>query len=515
MRLGIDFGTTRTSVAAVDRGNYPIVSFQNPGGDTQEWYPSLIAAQKGQRLFGLDALAQWYEPGWYFLRSFKRLLASAAPDVTVYLGDDRAVLLDLLTDFLLQFRRDLIERSNLHLKEEDPLEAMVGVPANANSNQRFLTLEAFRRAGFRVLGMLNEPSAAGLEYAFRYRKTAGWRKDYIGVYDLGGGTFDASVIRMTERYHEVITSEGLWRLGGDDFDEALLRLVLSRLQDRDALPEPAHYWLREECREKKESLHPNTRKIVIDLSRHSDTVDEVVLTTSDFYEACQPLVEQTLEALETAIAKAFKEVGDPDRRSLTAIYLVGGSSALPMVGRMLRERYGARVHKSPYPHAAAAIGLAMAADLEAGYVLKERFTRHFGVWREAASGSIVSFDPIFPKDTILPSPGAPKLVRTLRYRPAHNIGHFRYVECSDVKAESHPSGETMPWDDIYFPFDPALYDNQALDRMPIVRMSGPTDQTIEESYSCDEHGIIQVVIANRTSGYERSYRLRTTARNSK
>lgn len=508
MRLGIDFGTTHTSVAAVDRGNYPVVSFQTESGDTQEWYPSLIAVRDEQFLFGLAATACANEPGWLFMRSFKRLLATAAPESTIMLGEHEVSLLDLVTNFLRQLRQDLSTRSNLRIKPDTPVSVMVGVPANANSNQRFLTLEAFRRAGFHVLGMINEPSAAGIEYAFRYRKAAGPRKEYIAVYDLGGGTFDASVIRMTDRYHEVMTSSGLSHLGGDDFDEVLVDLVLSRLGHPSGLVEEARYGLREECREKKESLHPNTRKIVIDLSRLTYSVDEVILSTADFYEGCRPLVDQTLTALETALQRASEEGGGSAVRAPSAIYLVGGSSDLPLVARTLRERYGAKVHKSPYPHAAAAIGLAIAADTEAGYVLRERFTRHFGVWREAANGRIVSFDPIFLKDTLLPAQGDPRLIRALQYRPAHNIGHFRYVECSELRSDTEPAGETMPWDEIYFPFDPALSQDTSLEGIAIARAGAPSDQVIEECYSCDGHGIIEVVIANRTSGYQRSYRLR-------
>ncbi len=91
---------------------------------------------------------------------------------------------------------------------------MVGIPTNANSNQRFLTLEAFRRAGFEVIGMLNEPSAAGIEFTYRFgRPEEAGPCEHLVVYDLGGGTFDVSVIRVTGKRHEVIGSEGITRTG--------------------------------------------------------------------------------------------------------------------------------------------------------------------------------------------------------------------------------------------------------------------------------------------------------------
>jgi len=229
MRLGIDYGTTRTVVAAVDRGNYPVISFQTADGDTQDWYPSLIAARGAECCCGLDAAHRQEAPDWVLLRSFKRQLATLGPPAQLALGSGTIPALELLTAFLTQLRRDLVERSNLHLRPQEPLEAVIAVPANANSNQRFLTLEAFRRAGFQVRGLLNEPSAAGLEYAHHARRAGpSARRELVVVYDLGGGTFDASVISMAARRHEVVHSAGIAQLGGDDVDQLLLDLALEQ-----------------------------------------------------------------------------------------------------------------------------------------------------------------------------------------------------------------------------------------------------------------------------------------------
>src|SRR5215212_5121297 len=168
MLLGIDFGTTRTVVAAVDRGNYPVISFHGESGDAEEWYPSIIAARAGEMAFGLDAAARQNDPEWLMLRSFKRALARLGPESNVTLGGHTLAAVDLLTKFLTQLRHDLFARSNLRAKPGENFEAMISVPANSNSNQRFITMEAFRRAGFLVRGMINEPSAAGVEYAHHY-----------------------------------------------------------------------------------------------------------------------------------------------------------------------------------------------------------------------------------------------------------------------------------------------------------------------------------------------------------
>ena len=507
MLLGIDFGTTRTVVASVDRGNYPVVSFQTESGDAQEWYPSLVAARGDVRLYGFDAAARQNEPDWLLLRSFKRDLAWLGPDAAIMLGEQRVTALELLTEFLTRLRHDLDERSNLRLKPRERIEAVVSVPANANSNQRFITLEAFRRAGFAVRGTINEPSAAGIEYAHHYLSTgAAAKREHVVVYDLGGGTFDASVIGIAERRHEVVSSDGIAQLGGDDFDRRLLDLALEQAGIVDALDEVALFRLLEECREKKEGLHPNTRKVVVDLGRVLDGAGETVVSTGEFYERCRPLVEQTIETLESAMERA-PDGAELDWDKVAAVYMVGGSSDLPIVARMLREKYGRQVRKSPYPHAATAIGLAIAADSDAGYTLRERFTRHFGVWRERDAGSSVELDVLFEKETLLPADGAARLERKRLYRPAHNVGHFRFIESSRLSAEGEPHGDLTPWDDIYFPFDPALQAETQLESVAVERANFG-EQVIEELYTCDANGIIEVEIINRTSGHRRTYRLR-------
>jgi molecular chaperone DnaK (HSP70) len=500
MLLGIDYGTTRTVVAAVDRGNYPVVSFHTAAGDTQDWYPSLITAHGDECLCGLDAMPRQDDPDWALLRSFKRQLATLGPAAQLRLGTGAVTALELLAAFLTQLRRDLVTRSNLRLTPQEPLEAVIAVPANAHSNQRFLTLEAFRCAGFQVRGLLNEPSAAGIEYA-HHTHSAGpsARRELVVVYDLGGGTFDASVISMAARRHEVVRSAGIAQLGGDDVDLLLLDLALAQAGGQ-AWTAAERVRLLEECREKKEGLHPNTRRLAIDLERGQEGAGTVIVSTSAFYERCQPLMERTLATVEEAMQGL-------DWGTVAALYVVGGASALPLVGRLLRERYGRKVRTSPYPHAATAIGLAIAADQEAGYALRERFTRHFGVWREAEDGRAVAFDVVFAKDRVLPAPGETPLTCTRRYQPTHTIGHFRYLECSQLTDTGDPTGDLTPWDEVYFPFIPPLHEGGTLPPAPITRLAGEAPW-IEERYACDAHGIITVEMENQTFPYTRRYHLR-------
>ncbi|MCL5671074.1 MAG: Hsp70 family protein [Acidobacteria bacterium] len=520
MKLGIDFGTTRIVVAFVDRGNYPVVAFETPDGSACEWFPPLAAVNGSERCYGWEAWAAQEEPGWTVVRSVKRAMEAAGPDTLVQIADEKIPMQVLLHELALALRASLLERSTLPAAGPDEaLDVMLGTPANANSNQRFLTVETFRQAGFNVLGLLNEPSAASIEFGHQKRTSRQFKeKMRILVYDLGGGTFDASLVELDEREHAVISSEGIPALGGDDFDEALAGLALEAAGigagEQDSLSQAELFRLHEECRLKKEGLHPNTRRIVIDLGNVRPDWQEVTVTTGDFYERCRPFVEETLHATEDLLGARGEAHGDPTSGQLSgaegrleALYMTGGGSELPLVGRMLREVFGRRVRRSAYTRAATAIGLAIQADSTTGYVLRDKFTRHFGVWREAEGGRRVVFDPLFSKGTLLPGPADPPIVNSRRYSPVHNIGHFRYLECSHLTEDGRPAGDITVWDDIRFPFDPALENDTELERVPVVHLNHGMHREAEECYSCDRSGAVTVTIANIRDGYNRSYRL--------
>src|SRR3954453_9055048 len=162
MKLGIDFGTNRIVVAAADRGNFPLVSFDLPDGSTADWYPSLCALRGEQRLYGWDAWETQADDSWTVVRSIKRLLEDAGPHTTLDLGDQKESLTNLLNGLVGALASALKQHSTLHVKPHEPLEVVVGGPAHSNTNQRFLTVEAFRVAVLGVLGVLNEPSAASV-----------------------------------------------------------------------------------------------------------------------------------------------------------------------------------------------------------------------------------------------------------------------------------------------------------------------------------------------------------------
>jgi molecular chaperone DnaK (HSP70) len=505
MRLGVDFGTTRTAVAGQEGGNYPLYSFSWKG-ELKDYIPSVVAAKEGNLYFGWDALDLFSEPHVFLLRSLKRLAGHLRPEDPLDLGPGLCVtMLDLTTRFLSHVKGMILKHSNIPLRKKSPLEVVVATPANANSNQRYITLEAFKRAGFNVVAAMNEPSAAAVEFLHRYLRNTGPKspKKYVAVYDLGGGTFDTSVVGIQERHHDIVAHEGIARLGGDDFDEVILDLVLDEAGvTRNNLSPSDLTRLLEECRERKEGLKANTRKMVVDLGAVVKGKRPVVLETAVVYDRCRPLIESSLDSLQ----KLLRHVSDhpEDSRSLAAVYLVGGSVAFPPVSRILRDVYPNKIKTSPFPHAATAIGLAVAGDLEAGMKVRETVSRYFGLWRER--GRDKCFDPIFFKDREVDFDTG-RLTVSRSYRPVHNIGLLRYMECSALGEEGEPEGDIALWKDVYFPYDPGLRNRKDLRRVPVQVLPELSSQEVIETYEYDEQGLIRVEIENRTSGYRKHFNL--------
>ena len=508
MKLGIDFGTTRTVVAAQERGNYPICSFSWKG-ELKDYFPSLVALWQGRLYFGWDAAALIKNPDARLVRSIKRLVGHMRAEDPVYFGSDFSIpMLELVSQFLTHVRRTIERYGNIHYRHPQSFEVMVATPANSNSNQRFMTLEAFRRAGFAVLGALNEPSAAAVEFLNHYLQDMGPKspKRYMIVYDLGGGTFDASVVRIAGRGHDVLAYEGIAKLGGDDFDDKILELVLEKAGiDREDISESDTVRLLEECRERKESVRVNTRKMVVDVGTVLAGADPVVLETAQIYDHCRPLIQKTLESVETLLSKLEIDEGKNwTPRRLAAIYLVGGSVSFPPVARVLREIYTNKVRISPLPHASPAIGLAIALDKKARIRVRESVSRWFGIWRERDQDKV--FDPIIQKDEKVDSRTG-RLVVIRDYRPRHNIGLLRFLECSELGKSGEPEGDITVWKDIHFPYDPELEDLADLSDTPIVSRTDLSNQQIRETYHYSVQGIVHVEIENLATGHRRRYRL--------
>lgn len=492
MRLGIDFGTTRTTIAVADRGNYPLLAFPDRNSDAREYIPSIVALADSGPVYGFEA-ASLALAGAPHLRSFKRLLSRAdvSPVAEVELGNRKFPLIEIVSGFLMHVARS-IRTAAKPLKGK--LEAVVGIPAHAHSAQRLLTLEAFRRAGIEVVAMINEPSAAGFEYTHRLTKSLNSRRTRILVYDLGGGTFDASLVAADGKSHEVLGSRGNNNVGGDDFDVALASFALER-SGRGELAEDEWQKLIDSARQAKESLYPQSHYVTVDIPGSPSPAS---IPVKEFYDSVTPLIESTLATMEPLLARGADGTSKlPD--DVAGLYVVGGGSELPAVGRMLRAKYGRRVHRSPYTAGSTAIGLAIAADPSAGYTLTDKLARGVGVFRDREGGSVISFDPLLGSEQRVSPSEAVTVIRT--YRAAHNLGWYRFVEYTRTDADGVPRGEVVPCGAVAFPFDPRLRnDDVDLDSVDVQRTGeGPL---IEERYTVDQHGIVSVAIRDVETGYE-------------
>lgn len=467
MHFGIDFGTTRTVIAACDRGNYPVVTCEDPHGDSHDFIPSVVALEGDKLLCGWAAMELRGTPT--FTRSFKRALTgrqvtAASP---VALGPETRTIGEILDAFAEHIVAHL-RRFQEELADSSPIEVTLGVPAHSHHAQRLLTMAAFSRTGITVTGLINEPSAAAFEYTHRHSRTLNSKRKSILVYDLGGGTFDASLVSIDGVGHTIVDTVGRARLGGDDLDEVLADLALTTLgRSADAFSSTARMRLVDEARTAKEAIVPQSRRIVLAVGD-----DDVTLPVSAFYEAATPLVQETLRAIEPLIGA--DSLRDTD---IAGIYLVGGTTSLPLIAQTLRKKFGHRVHRSPLPSASTAVGLAIAADPDSDFALKDKVSRNIGVFREWDAGSEVTLDPLI-------TPDSPRTATRI-YRAAHNVGWFRYGEVGD---------DFSLIAEVGVPFTPELaaLTEDELRSVPVTRQeSGPL---VHEEVTIDDDGIVSIAI---------------------
>jgi hypothetical protein len=156
---------------------------------------------------------------------------------------------------------------------------------------------------------------------------------------------------------------------------------------------------------------------------------------------------------------------------------------------------------------ATAIGLAIRAEGHEDLPLRDQFTKNFGVWREADDGHNIVFDVLFSRGAKLPAKGEEPLRIVRSYRPMHNIGHFRYLECAQLGANNQPQGEINNWDEIRVAFDPELWNSADLADRPVHRYIPAHERRIQEEYSCDANGDVKVKIRDTIIEQAHEYRL--------
>jgi len=404
---GIDLGTTNSEIAAFTGGQVRVLG----PGDTR-MLPSCVGfSSGGELLVGEAARNQQALYPERTVRSIKRKMGS---EEKVRVGGK---------DFLPQeisalILRELAEWAHRALGER-PQRAVITVPAYFSDAQRNATREAGALAGLDVVRILNEPTAASLAYGY-----GDGSRHTVLIYDLGGGTFDVSVVTVEGDITEVLASHGNNHLGGDDFDDLLAERLAAEFEKQHGVDvrqgNPAAkarlWWAAEEAK-KKLSFEPYVKireeALVTRLFRPLHL--EVEISRDEYEAMIRPLVESTLDSVSKALQDSGKKPGDMD-----AILLVGGSTRTPLVSSLLIEKTGLEPRQDVHPDLAVALGAGVMASRLAGRaverVLVDVSPYSFGVSYLGERGGYPyphCYKPIIRRNTPLP------LTRTERYMTSH------------------------------------------------------------------------------------------------
>jgi molecular chaperone HscA len=361
--VGIDLGTTHSLVAAVRHG----VAECLPDDKGRAILPSVVRyLPEGRRQIGHEARAHQAEDPENTIASVKRLMGRCLADVP---GANQASVrfVDLPGMVALQTREGVktpVEVSaeilaSLRQRAEDTFNddlfgAVITVPAYFDDAQRQATKDAAQLAGLNVLRLINEPTAAALAYGLENGS-----EGLYAVYDLGGGTFDISLLRLSRGVFEVVATGGDAALGGDDFDEALAQWALQQagLQAQDARDRQAVLMA---ARQAKEAL---TSEDATHLSfTLGGQVREVPVTRSQFDELAQPLVSRTMSSVRRVLRDARVDVGE-----VQGVVLVGGSTRMPCVRQAVETFFGQAPLTNVNPDEVVAVGAALQAHALAGH----------------------------------------------------------------------------------------------------------------------------------------------------
>lgn len=353
--IGIDLGTTNSCVAVMEGGE-PVVITNAEGGRTT---PSVVAfAKDGERLVGQIAKRQAITNPGRTVMSIKREMGS---NFKVKVGKKEYTPQELSAMILGKLKQD----AEAYLGET-VTQAVITVPAYFGDSQRQATKDAGKIAGLEVLRIINEPTAASLAYGLDKEDN-----HKILVYDLGGGTFDVSILEIGDGVFEVLATSGNNRLGGDDFDDRIIDYLAVEFQKESGVDlrkdKMAMQRLKEAAEKAKVELsgvmtsNINLPFITADASgpKHLD----ITLTRAKFNEITADLVEKTTVPLRNALKDAGLSSGEVDK-----VILVGGSTRIPAVQESVKKITGKEPHKGINPDECVAIGAAIQAGVLGGEI---------------------------------------------------------------------------------------------------------------------------------------------------
>jgi molecular chaperone DnaK len=351
--IGIDLGTTNSEVAVVENGIPRVL----PGDDGDPILPSFVGlADDGRLLVGKPARNQYPLAPDRTIKSIKRKMGQ---DVKITLGTQEYRPQEISAMIL----RALKDRAQKALGK-DVTKAVVTVPAYFNDGQRQATMEAGQMAGLEVVRILNEPTAAALVYD--PDQTAGLN---VLVYDLGGGTFDVSIVRSEAGVVEVLSSHGDTQLGGDDFDDLLLNHLCDifnthhRIDLRENRTTRARILRAAETAKRQLSDHAFAR-VEEEFIAEKDGVPlhlSLEVSRGDYEDMIRPLIDRTMDCVQRALDDARLTAAQIDR-----VVLVGGSTRTPMISNLLEARLGRPARKDIDPDLCVAMGAAVQAAMIAG-----------------------------------------------------------------------------------------------------------------------------------------------------
>jgi molecular chaperone DnaK len=395
--IGIDLGTTNSAVSIVRDGK-PVVLRDGAGTAI---LPSVVGfSSDGQLLVGDAARNQALVAPERTVKSIKRKMGT---DETIPIAD-REYSPQEISAMILRTLKDRAEQQLGHSISK----AVITVPAYFNENQREATREAGELAGLDVARIVNEPTAATLTYEPHSEKN-----ERLMVYDLGGGTFDVSIVQIERGVVEVLASHGDTHLGGDDFDELLLNYVCDFFQDEQGIdlrtiPVAKSRLLQAVEQAKKDLSNEAVVTVAEEFIAEKDGKPlnlQLEIDRLDYEELIAPLLRKTIGSVDAALSDAKMKAEEVDR-----VILVGGSSRTPLVRRLLKEQLGHEPHLEMDPDLCVSLGAAvqggLIAGVDVGAVLVDITPHTLGIQCVGdLNGRFTNklFSPVIPRNTALPA----------------------------------------------------------------------------------------------------------------
>ena len=496
--IGIDLGTTN-SVVAVMEGNSPVVIANSEGSRTT---PSMVGFTKsGERVVGQAAKRQAVTNPKKTIYSIKRFMGRRYEEVPeeiamvpyqVVRSDDgnsvRVVIDDKkysppeISAMILQKMKQTAEE---YLGQK-VTEAVITVPAYFNDAQRQATKDAGEIAGLKVMRIINEPTAAALAYGLDKKG----KNMTIAVYDLGGGTFDISILELGDNVFEVKSTNGDTHLGGDNFDQRLIDYLADEFMKQEGIDlrkDPmALQRLREAAEKAKIEL---SQQLQTDVNLPFITANEegpkhlnITITRAKFENLCMDLFEKTLGPVEQALKDAKKTPSDIDE-----VILVGGSTRIPKIQELVRNFFGKEPSKNVNPDEVVAIGAAIQGGVLSGDVtdvlLLDVTPLTLGI--ETLGGVMT---PMIPANTTIPT---------------------RKSEIFSTAADNQPSVEIH----ILQGERPLAKDNRSLGRFHLdgIPPAPRGVPQIEVTFDIDANGILSVSAKDKGTGKEQNIRIEASS----